>query len=302
VFTFAALLVVSPATAQGPSGDGSNASSALIVTPVQGNVYMISGAGPHLTVQVGRYGPVLVDVPAPALVPRLLAEIRKLSPRPVHLLLHTTGTAAATAGNATLLAGTRVREALVHNTLYNRLLETTTESLPFPQSTITYSEPMVDTSNGEAIIIYQARAAITDADSIVFFRRSDVISTGAIFTPGRYPTIDGVIDAVFKVLEVAVPGNLGEGGTLIVPASGRVSEESDLGEYRNMLVIIRERIRDLRSKGMTLEQIKASRPSLDYDTEYHATRAEADRFVEVIYRTMATESTGAAATAERGRR
>ena len=115
-----------------------------------------------------------------------------------------------------------------------------------------------------------------------------------IYTPGRYPvidlerggTIDGLIDAVYKVLELAVPDNLGDGGTLIIPGRGRLAEESDLGEYRNMLVIITERIRDLRSKGMTLEQIKASRPSLDYDTEYHATRAEADRFVESIYRTL----------------
>ena len=99
---------------------------------------------------------------------------------------------------------------------------------------------------------------------------------------------------VFKVLELAVPDNLGDGGTLIIPGRGRLAEESDLGEYRNMLVIITERIRHLRSKCMTLEQIKAGRPSLDHDTEYHATRAEADRFVESIYRTLPPSSAGRA--------
>jgi len=88
-----------------------------------------------------------------------------------------------------------------------------------------------------------------------------------------------------------VPENLGDGGTVIIPGRGRLAEESDLGEYRNMLVIVKERVRNLRNKGMTLEQIKASQPSLDYDTEYHATQADADRFVESIYRTLPPATT-----------
>lgn len=307
IVTFTALLSVSALTAR--QVPGGTASGALTVTPVQGNVFMISGAGPNLTVQIGRFGPVLVDTPEASLVPQLLAEIRKLSPLPFHLLLHTTGTPAHISGDAALLASSRVREALIHNTLYNRLLATSTGPLPFPQSTITYSEPMIDNYNSEGIIIYQAPAAITDSDSIVFFRKSDVISTGAIYTPGRYPvidierggTIEGVIEAVYKVLEIAVPDNLGDGGTMIIPGRGRLAEESDLGEYRNMLVIITERIRDLRGKGMTLDQIKTSRPSLDYDSEYHATRADADRFVESIYRTLASPQVPAGQGAGRGR-
>jgi len=292
ILTFAGLLSVSAVTAQ--PIPGGTASGALIVTPVQGNVYMISGTGPNLTVQIGRYGPVLVDTPPPSLVPQVLAEIRKLSPLPFHLLLHTTGIPDYTSGDAALMANGGVAEAMIHNNLYNRLFATTTGPLPLPTSTITYSVPMIDNFNSEAIVVYQVNQAVTDSDSIVFFRRSDVISTGAIYTPGRYPvieierggTIEGLIEAVYKVLELAVPDNLGDGGTVIVPGRGRLAEESDLGEYRNMLVIITERIRHLRSKGMTLEQIKASRPSLDYDTEYHATQADAERFVESIYRTL----------------
>jgi cyclase len=292
ILTCAGLLGVAAVTAQQTTSGA--AVGTLTVTPVQGNVYMISGAGPNLTLQVGRYGPVLVDTPGAASVPAVLGEIRKLSPLPFHLLLHTTATAEYIAGDGALLANSQVREAVIHNDLYNRMLLAATGPLPLPTSTITYSEPQIDNFNSEGIVIYQVHPAITDADSIVFFRGSDVISTGALYTPGRYPVIDlerggtitGLIDAVFKVLELAVPDNLGDGGTLIVPGRGRLAEESDLGEYRNMLVIVTERIRHLRSKGMTVEQIKASRPSLDYDTEYHATQAEADRFVESIYRTL----------------
>lgn len=293
LYILAGLLSLSAVTAQQQAPDGT--SGALTVTPVQGSVYMVSGAGPNnLTVQVGRYGPVLIDTTMPSAMPQVLAEIRKLSPLQFHLLLHTTGTDDFTAGDAFLLANARLREAVIHNNLYNHLIATATGPVALPSSTITYSEPMVDNFNSEPILIYQVPAAITDSDSVVFFRRSDVISTGALYTPGQYPvidlarggTIEGLIDGVFKVLEIAVPDNLGEGGTMIIPGRGRIAEESDVGEYRNMLVIVTERIRNLRSSGQTLEQVKASRPSSDYDTEYHASRADADRFVESIYRTL----------------
>ena len=292
IVTLAGLLILSAAMAQ--QTPGGTASGAPIVTPVQGNVYVISGAGPNLTVQIGKLGPVLVDTPDPSLVPQVLAEIRKLSPRPIRLLIHTTAEPDRMSADAAIVAGGHVAEAMIDDNLYNRMLSAAKGPLPFPNSTITYSAPMVDNFNSEAIVVYQVHAAITDADSVVFFRRSDVISTGAIYTPGRYPvidiarggTIEGLIDAVFKVLEIAVPDNLGDGGTVIVPDRGHLAEESDLGEYRNMLVIVTDRIRGLRSKGMTLEQIEASRPSLDYDTEYHATPADANRFVESIYRTL----------------
>jgi cyclase len=303
----AALRALPTVTAQQGPAVGDTASGALTVTPVQGSVYMISGAGPHnLTVQIGRYGAVLVDTPPPALMPQVLAEIRKLSPLPIHLLLHTTGSRDFTSGDAALLASSRVREAVIHNNLYTFLLGSSAGPVALPESTITYSERIVDNFNSEGIVINQVDPAVTDADSIVFFRRSDVISTGALYTPGQYPVIDverggsitGLIDGVFKVLELAIPDNLGDGGTMIIPGRGRMTEESDLGEYRSMLVIIIERIRDLTSKGQTLEEIKAGRPTFDYDTEYHATREMADRFVESVYRTMQAAPAAAGPTAQ----
>ena len=144
ILTFAALLSLSAVTAQ--QIPGGTAGGALTVTPVQGNVYMISGAGPNLTVQIGRFGPVLVDTPAPSLVPQVLAEIRKLSPLPFHLLLHTTGIPDYISGDAALLANSRVAEAMIHNNLYNHLFATTTGPLPLPTSTITYSVPGISTA------------------------------------------------------------------------------------------------------------------------------------------------------------
>jgi cyclase len=149
--------------------------------------------------------------------------------------------------------------------------------------------------NGEAVIVTHMPAATTDGDSIVFFRRSDVIATGDVFTPGKYPAIDlaaggsvqGEIAALNTILHVAVPGKYQEGGTYIIPGHGRVCDEADVVEYREMVTVVRDRIQDLIKKGSTLEQVKAARPSRDYDPEY--TRAggpSADAFVEVVYRSL----------------
>lgn len=291
MFTVAALLVLPPATAQ--QAPGGTSGEPLTVMHVQGNVHLVAGAGVNATLQIGRYGPLLVDTPHPSQVPQLLAEIRKLTPQSVRLFLHTTASPEYLAGDVAFLSNAYVYEGLLHNGLYSRLFGTETGRL-LPESTITYSEPLVDSYNSEPIVIYQAPAAITDADSIVHFRSSDVISAGALYSPERYPVIDignggtiaGLIEAVYKILEIAVADNLGDRGTVIIPGHGRLAEESDVAEYRNMLVIVTDRVRDGRSKGMTLEQIKASRPSIDYDPWFHATRDEADRFVESIYRTL----------------
>jgi glyoxylase-like metal-dependent hydrolase (beta-lactamase superfamily II) len=147
--------------------------------------------------------------------------------------------------------------------------------------------------NGEAVFLYHEPKAHTDGDSIVMFRGSDVISTGDVFTPGAYPFIDlerggsveGEIAALNHILALTVPGHTQDGGTYVIPGHGRISDEADVVEYRDMVVIVRDRIRDMMQKGMTLEQVKAARPIRDYDTQYVSADSfvTADRFVESVY-------------------
>jgi glyoxylase-like metal-dependent hydrolase (beta-lactamase superfamily II) len=287
------------------------------VVRVQGNVHMISGAGVNITVQIGKYGVVLVDTPQPATVQPVIDEIRKLSNLPLRWIINTSSSPDHVAGNAVLVASSSTRSGgapfgfvglgrpsiVAHENVLNRLSSPLPGSTPTPPDglpTTTYFQPSMDFSNGEPIILYHQGAAHTDSDSVVLFRKSDVISAGAIFTPGRYPIIDvarggsvqGLISALTHILALAVPEGFASGGTLIVPARGRISEESDVAEFRDMVVIVRDRIQDLISKGMTLDQIKASRPSRDYDAEYGATAAETDRFVESIYRSLRQPDSG----------
>jgi glyoxylase-like metal-dependent hydrolase (beta-lactamase superfamily II) len=279
---------------------------------------MISGAGVNITVHVGKYGVLLVDTPQPDSATRVVEEIRKLTSLPIRWVINTSSSPEHVAGNAALVAPFSGRAAggapfgfvglnrpsiVAHENVLNRLSNPPAGGAPTPPDalpTTTYFLASMDFSNGEAIVLYHEPAAHTDGDSVVLFRGSDVISAGAIFTPGRYPVIDvarggsvhGLIAGLTNILALAVPEGFASGGTLIIPARGRICEESDVAEFRDMVVIIRDRVQDQIAKGMTREQIKASRPSRDYDAEYGASAADAERFVESIYSSLTQTQRG----------
>ena len=153
--------------------------------------------------------------------------------------------------------------------------------------------------NGEGVHMIHQPAAHTDGDTIVYFRGSVVISTGDIFVTFSYPVIDlanggsvkGTIQALNNILDLAIPEFRLEGGTMIIPGHGRLADSADLAYYRDMLTIVRDRIEDMLKRDMTLEQVKAARPTRDYDPRYGATSGfwTADAFVEAVYRSLAGE-------------
>jgi glyoxylase-like metal-dependent hydrolase (beta-lactamase superfamily II) len=150
--------------------------------------------------------------------------------------------------------------------------------------------------NGEAVIVYHAPAANTDGDSLVFFRRSEVISAGHLFSTVGYPLIDvqkggtiqGVLDGLNHILDLAVAEYRGQGGTWVVPGRGRLSDTADVASYRNMLTMIRDRVRDMKRRGMTLAEVRTARPTLDFDARYGSTTGPwtTGMFVEAVYRTL----------------
>jgi glyoxylase-like metal-dependent hydrolase (beta-lactamase superfamily II) len=144
--------------------------------------------------------------------------------------------------------------------------------------------------NGEGIQLIHQPKAHTDGDSLIWFRDSDVIAAGDIYNTTSYPEIDiaaggsiqGLIDALNNILDLAFAEFRTEGGTMIVPGHGRISDSADVAYYRDMVTIIRDRAQSMLKKGMTLDQIKAARPTKDWDTRY----GDGDRFVEAVYRSL----------------
>lgn len=151
--------------------------------------------------------------------------------------------------------------------------------------------------NGEGIEILHLPAAHTDGDSIVFFRRSDVISAGDIFNTTNYPVIDlaaggslqGVIAALDRLVDIIIPVYGQDGGTLVIPGHGRLSNLGDVLNFREMVIVVRDRIQHMIDQGMTLEQVKAAQPSRDYDPRYGSTSGfwTTERFIEAAYRSLA---------------
>jgi glyoxylase-like metal-dependent hydrolase (beta-lactamase superfamily II) len=150
--------------------------------------------------------------------------------------------------------------------------------------------------NGEAIELLSVPAAVTDGDSVVHFRGSDVIATGELFDFTRFPMIDiakggsiqGLLAGLNRMVEIAVPEFRSEGGTLFIPAHGRVGDIADMTYYRDMTTIIRDRIQDQMKKGRTLEQIKAAHVTEDWDGRLGQDKSwTPDMFVEAIYKGLA---------------
>ena len=150
--------------------------------------------------------------------------------------------------------------------------------------------------NGEAVIVYHAPAATTDGDSIAYFRHSEVISAGNLYSTVSYPVIEvdkggsiqGVIAGLNKILDLAVAEYRSQGGTWIIPGRGRLSDTADVASYRNAMHIIRDRVQDMIKRGLTLEQVKAAKPTMDFDRRYGATTGAwtTDMFVEAVYRSL----------------
>ena len=289
------------------------------VLPVQGTVSMVTVAGTNVTVQIGKTGVLVVDPPPADAVAAVMAEIRKLTDKPIRYIVNTNADADHVGGNAALVSaavGREVRGApmgaltglgatlgrpsiIAHTNVLGRMSKATPAPPAAALPTTEYFQPSMDFFNGEAIVLSHHEGH-TDGDSLVFMRRSDVIVAGDLFTPGRYPTIDlarggsvhGLIRALTEILTLAVPEAFAEGGTKVIPGHGRVAEETDVAEFRDMVVIVRDRVQDLITKKMTLAQITAAKPSRDYDAEYGASPADADRFVESIYRSLTAKAPG----------
>jgi glyoxylase-like metal-dependent hydrolase (beta-lactamase superfamily II) len=150
--------------------------------------------------------------------------------------------------------------------------------------------------NDESVMVFHDDAGHTDGDSIVHFRRSDVLVAGDVFLTTSYPVIDlangggvqGVINGLNHLLDLAVPKHAQEGGTYIISGHGRVADEADVLEYRDMVTIVRDRIKDAIGRGRTLDQVKAERPTIDYDRHYGSQTGNwtTAMFIEAIYKDL----------------
>ncbi len=307
---------------------GANASPAadpdgggLDVVQVRPNFYMIAGAGGNIGVQFGVDGVVLVDAGSGGASDQVLAAIQKLTRLPIRYIINTGADTDHVGGNGKLakagltiftnaLGDATFRSAmtnggaasiLAHESVLNRMSAPTGKTSVFPTDAwpteAFYTERKALRVNDEAIEVVHQPAAHSDADSFVFFRRSDVVAAGDILDTTRFPVIDvahggsvqGEIDALNRLIALAVPPGpfIYEGvGTYVIPGHGRLCEQLDVVNYRDMVVIVRDVIADMIKQGMGLSQIKEASPAKPYETEYGTEPGVTSAFIESIYKSL----------------
>jgi cyclase len=283
------------------------------IWPIRANVYLLVGDEGNIVVQVGDEGPFVVDSGSGRLADKTVAAIRKLSDKPVQFIANTNAREEHTGGNVVLRAAgadPSVRGSffslqfadagvgatiLSHQNVQNRMTALKRPAAGIPSDTFLEERRRLF-HNNDSIEIFWAKKATSDGDSLVHFRRADVIAAGDIFTTTQYPVIDvsaggsvqGEIAALNDILARTVYQHSGEGGTIVVPGHGYVSDEHEVVEYRDMVVIVRDRIQALVKNGATLAQVKTARPTADYDPRYGATSGSwtTEMFVEAVYRSL----------------
>ena len=281
--------------------------------PLRTGVSLLVGDGGNVVVQVGDEGTFVVDTGSGRLADKTLAQIRRLSEKPIQLIANTGFQAEHTGGNVPLRvsgADPSVRGSffslqfadaglgatiMAHQNVQTRMSKAQRPAAGIPSDTF-LQERRRTFHNNDAIELLWEPNAVTDGDSIVHFRRADIIATGDIFTTTQYPAIDvanggsvqGEIKALNDILSRTVYQHEGEGGTIVIPGHGYVSDEHEVVEYRDMVAIVRDRVQAMIRKGATIEQVKAARPTADYDTRYGASSGAwtTDRFVEAVYASL----------------
>jgi cyclase len=295
---------------------------------VQGDVWMINAGFVNVAVQVGSEGVLVVDTGTEAVAPKILAEIQKLSEgKPIRYIVNTHSHADHTGGNVTIakagksiIAGNFAPQAgaeaanqakiVAHENVQLRMSEGEGKQPPVPTMALptdTFFTKRFDLYfDGEAVQLLHQPNAHTDGDVIAYFRKSDVIAAGDVYINTTFPvinveqggTLNGIVAALNRIIEITVPKDKQEGGTYVIPGHGHLADEADVVEYRDMVTILRDRFQDAVKKGMTLEQVKAARLVRDYEGRYGATQGfwTTDAFIEAAYKSLSAAKPAARQT------
>ncbi|HEY1304699.1 MAG TPA: hypothetical protein VGF24_14150 [Vicinamibacterales bacterium] len=292
----------------------------LDVVKVRRNFYMIAGAGGNIGVQIGSDGVVLVNTGTAQAADQVLAAIKKLTDLPIRYVINTDADAEFVGGNeklakagytiftnalgnagfASAMTSGGAASILAHESVLNRMTKDGYSNAAAPSEAFFAARKPLRMNDEGIEVLYQP-AAHSDADSFVLFRGSDVVVTGDVIDMTRFPMIDvahggtiqGEIDALNKLIDLTIaptPFIYKDVGTYVIPGHGRVAEQMEVVDYRDMVVTMRDRIADLMMQKKTLDQIRAARPALPYETRYGAKTGSwtTDAFIEAVYKNLST--------------
>ena len=301
---------------------GSN--TQIRIEPIRGHMYLIGGAGGNIVASIGPDGVLLVDSGLADNADKVLDALNRLNrqvanagglptttvipPKPIRYIINTHLHADHTGGNEkiakagrTITGGNVTGEfgdaaegatVVAQQAVLDRMSQAK-PPIPFaalPEDTYHEDMKLSHFFNGEAVVLLHQPAAHTDGDSFVWFRGSDVIATGDIFSNTSYPFIDlqnggsiqGELAALNRLLDLTVAEFRTEGGTLVIPGHGRICDIADVAYYRDMVTIVRDRVQDAIKRGLSLDDAKKANFTIDFDAKY----GSGDGFVEAVYKSL----------------
>lgn len=296
----AALFALLPlvATAQAPAPPSSASATAPEARPAVRNqqlrtgLHVLLGTGGNVAVWTGSDGIVLVDDSLASVTPQLLEAIARITPGPVRFVINTNWHPDHSGGNEAL--GRAGAVIIAHDNTRNRMREPQVVEeydLKVPAAhkaalpVLTFADSTSLHLNGDNLVLVHADEAQTDGDLVAWWESANVVHVGDLFYNGSYPFIDlgsgGSLAGVVAAIEIVLAR--ADSKTVVIPGHGPVSNRAELAAYRDMLVAVGRRVRELVEQNRSEQEIVAARPTADYDERYGRGSMTADRFVRLVY-------------------
>lgn len=259
-------------------------------------LYLITGPGGNIALSVGTTGVLLVDDQIAPMTPQLKKAVAAVTPKPVRFVFnthwhgdHTGGNAVLGADGAVIVAHENVRKRLSTEQFVAMMNKKVPPSPEPALPVITFTDSIAFHVNGDDLAITHVDPAHTDGDSIVYFKKANVLHMGDTFFSNGYPfidlgsggSVDGYVKAADRALAIAQPS------TKIIPGHGPVVDREKLRTYRDMIATIRGRIKKLVASGKTLEQVQAAKPTAEFDAAWGGAFIKPSVLVETVYKEMA---------------
>jgi cyclase len=269
----------------------------VTTTLLGGNVYGIDGQGGRAAALVGPEGIFLVDAQSAAVTDRIVAALKTLSPAPIRFLVNTHVHADHTGGNENFgKLGVTImgRPKLLAQMVAPKPAPNGTTPAPSPAAAhpiILYDNPMSVNLNGETIQMIPLESAHTDGDTAVKFVKADVLMTGDVFRSEGFPaaaiTNGGSVLGTIRALDVLI-ANAGP-NTKVVPGHGPVTNRDALVFHRDMAATARDRVRQAIREGKTLEQIRAAKPTAEFEARVAGPANFINQFVDALFNELSAQ-------------
>jgi len=260
-------------------------------------VYMLTGAGGNIGLSIGDDAVFVVDDQYAPLTPKILAAIAQLTDKPVRFVVnthwhwdHTGGNEALGNAGALLVAHDNVRRRMSSEQVNEFLQRTTPASPPGALPVITFSDTVTFHINGDDVVAFHVANAHTDGDAFILWRKANVVHAGDVFFNGRFPFIDlssgGGIDGMIAAIDILL--TLGDENAKIIPGHGELGDRAAVREYGKMLKTVRDRVRQQKAAGRSLEQTLATHPTAEFDARWGTGFVKPDQFVTMVYQSVRT--------------